>query len=119
MSFLNSLLGQISLAALTKGHKQQEEAYTNQVSIVMYTAFILGLRGGNLPPATSATDEVVIASNVVTSVQPRPSARHTPRPVTATPRSTSERATGVRKAWICTAICKLCFSPIRFYLASV
>ena len=78
MSFLNSLLGQISLAALTKGQKQQEEAYTNQVSIDMYTAFILGLRGGNLPSATSATNEVATASNVVTSVQPRPSARHTP-----------------------------------------
>ena len=69
-SFLNSLLVQISLAALTKGEKPQQEAYITQVSIAMYMAFILGLRGGNLPPAPSALEEAVAAGSLAMSVPP-------------------------------------------------
>ena len=69
-SFLNSLLVQISLAALTKGEKPQQEAYITQVSIAMYMAFILGLRGGNLPPAPSAIEEAVAAGSLAMSVPP-------------------------------------------------
>ena len=64
--FLKSLLGHISLAALTKVQKPQQDI--TQVSILMFTAFILGLRGGSLPPATRATDDVALASNLATSV---------------------------------------------------